>query len=1259
MALRTIMNKTNVFKSTRTGFTIALFIGFIIIILLTPVSFIVTASSTWYQTSRSDFFEGTYENISIIGNGDVAELRIDTSKIQNWHQEAPPNTPFRRYGHAMTTIYGKNRLLLYGGSSYGNETWVYDPSDNIWTDKTRIIGPGYRTNHAMASFYETDKVILFGGEYGGAKDDTWMYNASTNTWAQEFHTIKPSFRYDHAMATIHGTDKVLLFGGTLTGVTRYNDTWIYDLSNGNWTDMKPQGTVPSQRNGHAMATIYGTQKVLLFGGYDTWYNSETWLYDLNTNSWSEVIQTTKPTYRYGHAMATIFGTDQILLFGGQTQNGNENDTWVYDLSEIAWVEKTLSIKPSTRRYSTMAPVYGTDRIVLFGGQDDYSNQLNDTWDYKDYLQTTNGTYVSIPFDTGTKSYFNTIDWNSNTPPGTSIKFQLRTAEIEAGLSVKKFVGPGGLKSSYYTSYFSPIWSGHRGDRWVQYKGYLNMSSPTPQSPRLFDVTIYYNCLPTAILSAPKNQTLISSNQPTFSWTINDLDSNAQSAFQVLIDEDITFTSVDYDSDVQTTSRQKWEFPDGTSYNTIKDGDWYWKVSIKDNDGNWGEYSEPWVFTLDSTPPISDPTTPLNDGSYNGLDTITGIASDGAGSGVTKVEIAIKRVGDDHFWDEAYWSPFKTWVTVSGGAEWIYDSSLVQWTSGTRYVMQSRATDIATNTESPSVGNLFLIDMDSPHSIIEIPGDNAWLNNLEKISGSSYDVGGFEIERNEICIKCINENSFWDGTSWKAGEHWLNVTGTDIWFYNTPDIDWDEKNQYIIYSRAIDKAGNIEFPLNRNIFRIDNQPPEKLSVLINNGDEYTNSKVVTLSLYSEDAGAGTSEMSFSTNSLEWTDWDEFNSSSPFTLPEGDGEKIVYFKTKDAANNIAEPVFDTIIIDTAAPEEVSIEINDKDKYTNSETVILTLNATDPQSGISDMSFSADGTEWSSWETFNPTKEYLLPAGNGEKIVYFRVRDKLENSAVASDTIILDTSPPHSLKLEINDGAYETKSKEVTLKLYAVDDLSGTYKMSFSIDDGGWSAWENFSTTKAFKLSGKDGTKKVYFRVKDSAGNIADPVGAAIKLKTPSSDTISTVLGDISYSALIGIVIAIIIIICILIIFIIMRRRKKKLEAAEKDLEAAPDEGKEVKKDEEPGKATTEKGKSEAALEQKPKPATPSTTQLKPKVTTSPPMTQTATSIQALTGGKLPTLPPKQKTQVGTGKEKIIHKETKTTKKKPSLSLSHKKP
>jgi hypothetical protein len=260
--------------------------------------------------------------------------------------------------------------------------------------------------------------------------------------------------------------------------------------------------------------------------------------------------------------------------------------------------------------------------------------------------------------------------------------------------------------------------------------------------------------------------------------------------------------------------------------------------------------------------------------------------------------------------------------------------------------------------------------------------------------------------------------------------------------------------------------------------------------------------VALSLDAEEFGSGISAMAFSVDGQVWSNWQPFNNTKSFYLSGGDGEKSIYFKVRDIAGNIAQPVYDSIILDSKPPERFSININNNAKYTNSPAVEINLYATDSGSGIGNMSLSSDGINWRDWKPFYQAGIFSLTGGDGEKSVYFKVMDNAGNVIdPASSSIILDTTPPNLLSIQINNGKLETNATTVNLNLQALDETSGVSQISLSNDGVTWSAWEDYTELKYYTLQPGDGKKTVHFKVKDHAGNIAEPVSETIILNTTS--------------------------------------------------------------------------------------------------------------------------------------------------------------
>jgi len=96
------------------------------------------------------------------------------------------------------------------------------------------------------------------------------------------------------------------------------------------------------------------------------------------------------------------------------------------------------------------------------------------------------------------------------------------------------------------------------------------------------------------------------------------------------------------------------------------------------------------------------------------------------------------------------------------------------------------------------------------------------------------------------------------------------------------------------------------------------PPKNISLTINNGNIYTNSRKVDLQLFAQSA----SDMAISNRfDFEGSVWEKYQTSTSRVLEEGDGEKKVYAKFKSISGGVSEVVSDSIILDTVAPLNIS--------------------------------------------------------------------------------------------------------------------------------------------------------------------------------------------------------------------------------------------------------------------------------------------------------------------------------------------------
>lgn len=478
---------------------------------------------------------------------------------------------------------------------------------------------------------------------------------------------------------------------------------------------------------------------------------------------------------------------------------------------------------------------------------------------------------------------------------------------------------------------------------------------------------------------------------------------------------------------------------------------------------------------------------------------------------------------------------------------------------------------------------FTIDTTAPSSVVSMPITNEYYNKLNELSGTATDpMNGTGVVQVEITIKRLSDKHYWDGIAWSTTPKWLLAEGTTTWSYDSSTVTWVSGTQYIVQSRAWDLVNNIEEPTSEYIFNFDlDKPSSSIRYPLNN--TFLN-YVDNITGNAEDSGGagiklieicilrvndnyywngtawvsqefwltadGKEEWSFGTEGINW--------STDFYY------RIISRATDNVSNLETQGHLITFMYDNKPPE-CSISINNEAVYTSSNSVILSLHAMDSGSGVTQMAFGSNIYQWSAWQTFNTSKSFTLPSNDGPKSVFFKVRDKANNTAITSDTIILDTTPPRSLSIIINNGSLETNSTIVKLELSALDALSGVYQMSFSTDGKTWTTWEPFASERSFSLTPNDGGKVIYFRVNDLVGNTASPVSMAIILNTTSPPINDTTPDDekpseedeqldmMYWTILILVAIIIILMIIIFFIFFILKRKKSETPEPEEILES----------------------------------------------------------------------------------------------------------
>ena len=305
--------------------------------------------------------------------------------------------PSARGFHSMVYEPEADVILLFGGRMEDewhlyDDIWAYKTNTNAW------LQVGSISKMYLSSTYhsEAKQVVLYAGgtSNGGswkAKGKTQTYDFITNTRESMPANEMPYGYLGTQLAYDEESGVIILYGGYNVETTQiFDDTFAYDLNTNTWTNMVPT-TKPPARELHAMVYHPTLDRVVMFGGriMGSEGRDETWMYDYNTNAWELIPVTKAPSGREDAIMVYVASTDQIILFGGRSTMGGSllNDLWAFDLAEKTWIELYPDNAPSIRAWHAMAYDSKADKIVLFGGGKIKSVPTNETWIYDPQTNT--------------------------------------------------------------------------------------------------------------------------------------------------------------------------------------------------------------------------------------------------------------------------------------------------------------------------------------------------------------------------------------------------------------------------------------------------------------------------------------------------------------------------------------------------------------------------------------------------------------------------------------------------------------------------------------------------------------------------------------------------------------------------------------------------------------------------------------------------------------------------------------------------------
>ncbi len=1114
---------------------------------------------------------------------------VDTTMIYNatnltWYNPNPAVKPPAR-GYPMMTYDQKDKVfVMLGGynwaasvcpGGYCADVWAYNITNNTWF---KLAPTGLGGGYGGALTYDpiTALVVLYGGYFTsvtGYLQNVVVYNYTTNTWTtRAIPSPSPAGRYGPGLIYNPNNGTLLMFAGYESAASQKNDTWQYNVSSSTWTKYNPAIVPPSLYS--PMMTWDGRLKAAFFiGGYSNTlgYLNQTWTFDPKTVTWTRLFPSKSPAGCSGGGLVYNEKESVDIMFGPYYNLiGATNQTWYYGslfYEKGEFISGSIDSKPDQ---TTVNWINMSMSATLNNGNITYQVSATDD----------NTSWYFVGWDGTAQTFYTKLD-GQNLWTGLDghryLKYKLYLKSFdpirspEIGNVTVLFNRPSlapVLKSPKHFDYVTsdtPTFELSAMD-WdtkdkLVYSIELSLDNFNTVS-KTYDMTqssagwsaTSYAPGEMATFTLPDTEKL--TNGKTYQWRARAFDGRDWSTVSVIwwfsvdttppeapysvndgLGDDIDFTSsqdtlaAHWDSagDPESGILAYW-YSIGTTPGgiqvlnftengirtavtvhglTLASGKTYY-VSVKAENGA-GLFSS--VVTSDGvTVDTTGPTMPIvkDDGNYTNSKTELSAQwfSADPESGVVENMYALGT--------SAGATDVVNWTSI-GGANTITYSGL-NLVEGTTYYISVKTMNSLGGWSLIGSSDGITVDTNPPYDIkLGLGGTNGY-------TGSNKVIMSIDAKDNVSGVSDMqfsNDGSIWSG--------WAPFAKSQEWPLSPGD------GLKTVYVRVKDKAGNVGMIVTATV-TLDTLAPSSLSVSINDGAKLTNSTKLQLTFGATDLTSGVSDMALSENGVTWGNWMPYTSKMSYTLSADNGMRQIYFKVKDKASNIADPTNNSIMLDTLAPTEVSVVINDNDPITMDAQVNLKLAAKDATSGVTSMSFSDDGTVWTAWEPFATTKTWSLKGAIGVKTVWVRVMDKAGNTAPTTKDSIAYGESPMSLVITHPVKA-TTVSGTIKISGSAKSDTPVS-KVQVRIDGGVWkdaSGNENWTydwNTKDYP----DGIHTIEVQAKDSLGyTISNPT--EVHIKNVASKPVGLSTGDVVNYLILAIVL-ILVVVCIM--FYVLSRK-----------------------------------------------------------------------------------------------------------------------
>jgi len=180
----------------------------------------------------------------------------------------PTIAPQERYGTRMVYNSVEEKIVLYGGNSFGNlsddgKLWTFDATTTTWESLDSAESSGPRYWYGLTFDNHQNELIVFGGTDLAPEvlqsNDTWVYSFTSNQWTDVTKENRPPACSLQSMVYDQENQKVVLFGGLAFEPSEiYGKVWIYDPKTQEWIDLEPGEIPEKQVSTNSSTTTKGT-----------------------------------------------------------------------------------------------------------------------------------------------------------------------------------------------------------------------------------------------------------------------------------------------------------------------------------------------------------------------------------------------------------------------------------------------------------------------------------------------------------------------------------------------------------------------------------------------------------------------------------------------------------------------------------------------------------------------------------------------------------------------------------------------------------------------------------------------------------------------------------------------------------------------------------------------------------------------------------------------------------------------------------------